>query len=64
MFLFAGAIISMRLSISQYGFIAFLIGHLSLTYLFIKQHDRPMLIQNSAFIIIDLIGIYRWFFGV
>jgi len=62
MFLLAASMIALRLNISQYGYIAFIIGHLALTYLFIKEHDRPMLVQNAAFLIIDFIGVYRWFF--
>ena len=63
LFLFAGAILSMRLEISQYGFIAFLLGHAILTYLFIRTRDMPMLVQNAAFLLIDINGIYRWFFA-
>ena len=62
LFVAAGLLLSLNIpELGKWGFIMFLIGHSSLSYIFWKESDRPLLIQNAFFILIDLIGIYRWF---
>jgi len=61
LFLSAGLILSLNLPFSKVGFILFLIGHITLLGVFLRHKDWPMIVQNGFFIIIDLIGIYRWF---
>lgn len=61
LFLSAGTLVSLNIPMSKYAFWLFLMGHLTLTYMFSKAKDNPMLLQNGFFIFIDLIGIYRWF---
>lgn len=62
LFLSAGTLLSLNIEISRFGFPLFLTGHIILTYFFLKKKDWPMLTQNGFFLLIDCIGIYRWFF--
>lgn len=61
LFLTAGTLLSLNIEISRFGFFFFAIGHVILTYYFAKLKDYAMITQNSFFLIIDGIGIYRWF---
>ena len=61
LFLMAGLMLSLNLGISKIGFILFFIGHVILVNAFWKSKDWSMITQNGFFIIIDSIGIYRWF---
>jgi len=60
-FLLAASLLSSNIEISRWGFFIFLAGHLALSYLFWKNSDKPMFVQNFFFIFIDAWGIYRWF---
>ena len=31
-------------------------------YIFIKDKNYPLLFNNTVFLLIDMVGIYRWFF--
>ena len=61
LFWFAGTVLALNVDISRWGFVAFLIAHLLLVVVFTKVKDYPMLLQNAFFIIVDCIGIFRWF---
>ena len=61
LFIFSGLLLSLNLDISKFGFLTFFIGHIILMCYFLKFKDWAMIVQNGFFIIIDLIGIYRWF---
>lgn len=63
LFLSAGTLLSLNFEISRFGFLLFLIGHVLLTLVFMKQKDWAMVTQNGFFILIDCLGIYRWFFA-
>jgi hypothetical protein len=60
-FLSAATLLSSNIEVSRWGFFIFLAGHVSLTWLFWRLKDNPMMIQNGFFIFIDAWGIYRWF---
>lgn len=62
MFLTAGTLLSLNIAISKIGFILFFTGHIILFFLFLRLKDNPMIVQNGFFILIDAIGIYRWWF--
>jgi len=61
LFLSAGTLLSLNIEISRFGFLLFFTGHVLLTCVFIKDKDWAMITQNAFFILIDLLGIYRWF---
>ena len=61
MFLSAALLLSSNIEISRYGFFLFLAGHVVLSYLFWKEDDKPLFVQNFFFIFVDAWGIYRWF---
>jgi hypothetical protein len=63
LFIAAGLLLALNIpDTSKYGFLLFLTGHVVLLHAFIKAKDTPMITQNAFFLIIDLIGIYKWFF--
>jgi hypothetical protein len=61
LFLMAGLLLSLNVDVSKIGFLLFFVGHVGLIVAFIKANDTPMIVQNSCFTVIDVIGIYRWF---
>jgi len=61
LFLFAGTVLALNIDISKYGFLCFFAGHIMLAYYFLKERDWAMITQNTFFLFIDFIGIYRWF---
>jgi hypothetical protein len=61
LFLSAGTLLSLNIEISRFGFLLFLSGHVLLTWFFFREKDWAMITQNAFFILIDLLGIYRWF---
>jgi hypothetical protein len=60
-FILAALLLSSNIEISRYGFFLFLVGHIVLSYIFFIHKDKPMFVQNFAFLFVDLWGIYRWF---
>ncbi len=50
------------LEYSKFGFIFFLISATSWLIQGWKNQDFPLVLLNCVFIIIDIIGIYKWFF--
>jgi len=61
-FLLAAVLLSSNIEESRYGFIVFLLGHITLSYYFaFKNKDLPMFVQNFFFIFVDTFGVYRWF---
>ena len=61
LFLSAGTLLSLSGEISRFGFLLFLTGHVLLTLYFLQHKDWAMITQNAFFILIDMLGIYRWF---
>ena len=61
LFIFSGTVLALNIDISRWGFVTFAIAHILLVVVFTKLKDYPMLLQNAFFIIVDAIGIYRWF---
>jgi len=41
-------------------YVLFFFGHGGMLHSFYEKHDYPMMIVNGVWILIDLIGIYRW----
>ena len=48
---------------SKFGFIFFLISALSWLVQGYKNNDYPLVLLNTIFVVIDLLGIYNWFFA-
>ena len=61
LFLSAGTLLSLNIEISRFGFLLFFTGHVLLTWYFLREKDWAMITQNAFFILIDILGIYRWF---
>ena len=61
LFLSAGTLLSLNIEISRFGFLLFFTGHVLLSWYFFKEKDWAMTTQNGFFILIDMMGIYRWF---
>lgn len=57
-----GLLLAVNLEYSNYGFFIFLISATSWTIQGYKNNDRSLMILNTFFIFIDLLGIYRWIF--
>ena len=60
MFVCAGTLISLNLPQSKYAFPLFATGHIIAIYVFLLLKDKPLVVQNVFFLLIDMIGIYQW----
>ena len=38
-----------------------LLGHLGMLHTFYDKRDIPMMVVNGVWVLIDMIGMYRWF---
>lgn len=57
-----GIILAGKLPLPLYiPYVLFLFGHAGMLHSFILKHDIPMTIVNGVWMIIDMIGIYRWY---
>jgi len=57
-FFIAALLLALNLEFSKIGFLLFFIGHIIFTFVF--RNDRPMLIQNLGFLVLDIVAIFRW----
>lgn len=55
-----GVLIALNIAISKYAFLIFLVSSVSWLIQGYKNKDNALVLLNIVFIIIDLIGIYRW----
>ena len=61
LFIFAGTLVALKLSIMKYAFPLFCIAHLILIYDFSTTHkNKPLIIQNIYFFIVNIIATYIW----
>jgi uncharacterized membrane protein YhhN len=56
-----GIMIAINISESKWGFILFLLGHITLIYIFVKEQETALWTQSIGFLLIDLLSIYYWF---
>lgn len=42
-------------------YLFFFFGHGGMLHSFWKKHDYPMVIVNAVWILIDMVGMYRWY---
>lgn len=64
LFIFGGTIIALKMPFMKWGFPSFVLAHIILLYDFIKTHkNKPLIIQNTYFLIINSIATYIWFWG-
>lgn len=55
-----GVLIALNIAISKYAFLIFLVSSISWLIQGYKNKDNALVLLNIVFIVIDLIGIYRW----
>ncbi len=56
-----GIIIALNISESKWGFVAFMSGHTTLIWIFVKEHETALWVQAVGFLLIDFLSIYYWF---
>jgi hypothetical protein len=62
-FVLGGTLVALKLPIMQYAFPFFVVGHSILLYEFgILQHNKPLIIQNAYFMVVNSIATYIWLF--
>lgn len=60
---FTGAMtIALNTEYSKYAFMIFIISSIIWMYAGYRQKDWPLVFLNVGFFIVDIVGIYRWFF--
>jgi len=60
---FIGAMnIALNTPYSKYAFMIFLISSTTYMYAGYKDKDWPLVFLNVGFFIVDIVGIWRWFF--
>ena len=43
------------------AYLLLLFGHLGMLHTFYDKRDIPMMVVNGVWVLIDMIGMYRWF---
>ena len=56
-----GIIIALHIPESKWGFISFLIGHMVLIWIFVKENETALWTQAVGVLLIDFLSIYYWF---
>lgn len=56
-----GIAIALNMHASKWGFISFMIGHMILIWIFVKEHETALWVQAFGFLLIDFLSIYHWF---
>ena len=56
----AALTISLRVTDILISYIIFLIGHLSMTFIMLRDKDWSLLSMNIIWVVIDIIGIITW----
>lgn len=64
LFIFGGTSVATKMPWIKYAFPCFVIAHAILLYDFHKSHkNRPLMIQNMYFFVVNIIATYLWFKG-
>ena len=64
LFIFGGTVCALKLPIMRFAFPCFVVAHFIFLYDFIRTHkNKPLIIQNTYFLIINSIATYIWFFN-
>lgn len=61
MFFIAAILLATKTEYSKFGFPIFFTGHLIFLISSWKINDRPLILSNAGFMVIDAVSIYRWF---
>jgi hypothetical protein len=56
-----GITIALNIPESKWGFVAFMSGHITLIWIFVKEHETALWVQAVGFLLIDFLSIYYWF---
>jgi len=57
-----GVMLAGKLSVSYtLAYLFLLLGHLGMLHTFYDKRDVPMIMVNAVWVLIDMIGMYRWF---
>lgn len=59
--LIGATLLALNLSMSKWAFPILGISRLWLSILMFKKKDYPMFIMNFFYLIVDIVGIIRWF---
>jgi hypothetical protein len=43
------------------AYLFLLFGHLGMLHTFFDKRDIPMMVVNAVWVVIDVVGMYRWF---
>lgn len=62
LFIFGGTICALKLDFMKWAFPCFVIAHTIFLYDFFRTHrNRPMILQNAYFLVINTIATFVWF---
>jgi hypothetical protein len=59
--LIGATLLALNLPYSKWAFVILGISRLWLSVLMFKKKDYPMFIMNFFYLIVDIVGIFRWF---
>ena len=64
LFIFGGTSVAVQAPWIKFSFPCFCLGHMILIYDFATTHkNKPLIIQNTYFLVINTIATYIWFFN-
>ena len=64
LFIFGGTTVALKMPWMKYSFPSFVIAHAILLYEFFRTHkNKPLIVQNIYFFIVNIIATFIWFLG-
>nr|CRH04937.1 conserved protein of unknown function [Candidatus Magnetococcus massalia] len=60
----AALLMALNIPISRYAFFLYLTSSISWGIASIQMRDKPLLYLQIAFLLVNVVGIYRWFIAV
>lgn len=56
-----GIMVALKFEYSKFGYIFFMLSAITWTVQSIKNKDTALILLNIFFILINILGLYRWF---
>ena len=58
-----GVLVAMNFEYSKFGYIFFMVSASSWIIQGAKNNDQSLVLLNGVFVLVNTLGIYRWFFS-
>jgi nicotinamide riboside transporter PnuC len=56
-----GLLVALNFELSKFGYIFFMVSAISWIVQGAKNHDNSLVLLNTVFVCVNMLGIYHWF---